>query len=141
MTNNDQHKHLDAWIEHALSTYSAAEPVQGLEERVLRRINGDRGWRARPWRGWLRFAVAAAAVLVIGLLDDVWQKPMSQPGKTVQVLQTGPAAVPASSAPRRREHVAQRPRVEAIVPVAKRVRAHAETLTKKQIFPTPTPMT
>jgi hypothetical protein len=142
MTNNDQRNHFDEWIDHALSVYSAAEPVHGLEERVLRRIDGDRGWRTKPWRGWLRFAVPAAAVLVIVFVGaDVWQKPMPQPPNTVQLLETGHAAAPASSAPRRREQVAPRPRVAAIVPVARRLSTHAETLARKQVFPTPTPMT
>src|ERR1700748_579857 len=100
MTNNDQRNPCDEWIDHALSAYSAAEPVHGVGGRVLRRLDGDRGGRAKPWRGWLRFAVPAAAVLVIGFVGaDVWQKPMPQPPNTVQFLETGHAAARALSAP------------------------------------------
>jgi hypothetical protein len=142
MTNDDQRNHFDEWIDDALSAYSAAEPVHGLEERVWRRIDGDHGWRTKPWQGWLRFAVPVAAVLVIGFVGvDIWQKPMPQPRNTVPLLETGHAAAPASSAQRRREQVAPRPRVAAIVPVARRLSSHAETLAKKQVFPTPTPLT
>lgn len=142
MRNSDQRDHFDEWIDKALTAYSAAEPVHGLEERVLRRIDGDRGRRTTLRQGWLRFAVPAAAVLAIGLVGaELWRRPMPQPLNSVRVRQTGPAAAPASSAPRRMEGIAPRPRVAATGSVAGRRSTHAEGLAKKQVFPTPTPMT
>lgn len=142
MTTDDQRDHFDEWIDRALSAYTAAEPVHGLEERVLRRIDGDHGWRMTPWRGWLRFAVLAAAVLVIGFVGaNGWRKPMPQSPNTVQLLETGHAAAAPSSTRHQPEHVAPRARVAANVQVARRLSAHAETLARKQVFPTPTPMT
>src|SRR5260370_40559971 len=100
MTNNDKRNHCDEWIDHALSAYSAAEPVHGLEERVLRRIDGDRGWRRKPWRGWVRFAGPAAGVLGVGVAGaGGWQKALGQAPHNVPLLGTGHPAPPASSSP------------------------------------------
>ena len=136
MAGNER-DHFDEWIDDALSGYLAAEPVYGLEARVLRRIDGDRGRRTKPWRDWLRFAVAAAAVLVIGFLAaDVWRKPIPQPRNIARVPTV---AAPAASRPP--EPVSPQQRVAAILPAARRSSTHGETLPKKQVFPTPTPMT
>src|SRR5436305_7129563 len=54
---------LDRLIDCGLAGYSSAEPLVGLEQRVLRRV---RAVRRRRW--WGLVLIPAAAVLVLALL-------------------------------------------------------------------------
>jgi hypothetical protein len=55
---------LDGMLDNALACYSGAEPLAGLEERVLHRVHASEATRRRPI-GWaVAFALAAALVLV-----------------------------------------------------------------------------
>lgn len=54
---------LDRLIDSALPAYSKAEPLEGLEQRVLRRIHARR--RRLPWWGIAVPALAACCVLAV----------------------------------------------------------------------------
>ncbi len=59
---------LDYMIDRALSAYSSAEPLAGLDERVLNRIyTAEAGRRQfRPWQ-WTLAVVALAAIVVVAI--------------------------------------------------------------------------
>jgi hypothetical protein len=61
MNNN-----LDHILDQALSESRDAEPLAGMEDRVLRRISAQPGPSARRW-AWILATAAAAAVLVVAL--------------------------------------------------------------------------
>jgi len=64
MTNHDQ---FDELLDHALGEYRNAEPLAGLEDRVLQRLRSQPAERRNPL--WIWGAVAACAALV---LIGVW---------------------------------------------------------------------
>ena len=64
MTNHDQ---FDEFLDHALSEYRDAEPLSGLENRVLQRLQSQPVDRGRAM--WMWGAIATCAVLV---LIGVW---------------------------------------------------------------------
>jgi hypothetical protein len=55
----------DRVLNEALAGYAAAEPLAGLEERVLQRIRADRARRRFAW--WACAAAAGAAALFVML--------------------------------------------------------------------------
>ncbi len=63
--NHDEH--LDNILDDALGEYRDAEPLAGLESRVLRRLQAPKPFGAGFW---LRCGIAAAAVAVIALV--IW---------------------------------------------------------------------
>ncbi len=63
MNNHDE---LDNIVDHALSEYRNAEPLAGLEDRVLRRI-ASRGRQTRRMWWWSAAAVATSAVILVAL--------------------------------------------------------------------------
>jgi hypothetical protein len=113
---------LDKLIDGALSTYSTAEPLAGLEQRILNRA---RARRAR-WP-WLLAAVAVAAAILIAVQV---RKPESTP---FVALAPPPAPVVAPVMPAR-PLTPSRDRKGAVPHVAR-------TLPKRQVFPTETPLT
>src|SRR3954465_14849748 len=64
--SEERDKQLDKLLDGALANYGTAEPLRGLEERVLGRLEGERS--RRPWWMWAAVTVAAMAVLVMALL-------------------------------------------------------------------------
>jgi len=121
------HDELDNVIDHVLATYSNAEPLAGLEQRVLDRVRIAQGARRRRWRWALMFAVPAVAATLLVIFAP---KPKSQP-VPLAVVATPPAPVrlPAAVPPAPRRIA--RPRRPAIAP----------ELAKRQFFPTPSPLT
>ena len=63
--NNDERDELDGLIDGALSEYSSADPMDGLEDRVLRRVQAAAAPRRSPWPYRLGFAVPALAALLL----------------------------------------------------------------------------
>jgi hypothetical protein len=121
MRNNDRDE-LDDLIDGALSGYSDASPLEGLEERVLYRIHSAPGVRRAPWPRRLAFAAPALAAL---LLAVVVQRPWWNP--------LPPAPNPAPI------HAALNPQPPAPLP---RPRIHpSRALPKQPSFPSPVPMT
>jgi hypothetical protein len=58
------HDELDQMLDDALAEYREAEPLAGLEDRVLMRVKSQAERARRPWWQWNAIA-AAAAVLAI----------------------------------------------------------------------------
>ena len=111
---------LDNLIDGALATYSTAEPVGGIEQRVLDRVRLAEA-RRRRWRWGLVLTVpAVAAVLVIFA-------PKPQPAPVPVAVATPPAIV----LPTGPEPIAPKPR---------RIVRKPE-LPKRNLFPTMSPLT
>jgi hypothetical protein len=129
---NEHEEKLERMLDAALAVYGAAEPLAGLEERVLGRLHAEPE-HARPW--WMWGAVAAAAALVlVALLVMSRSEPKSAP----VVSKNPPVAAPAPTPARRPEpQVAKAPKTQ---PSSPRVTAAvAQDLPKRDVFPTPTP--
>lgn len=116
---------LDRLIDRALARYSAAEPLAGLEQRVLDRVRLAESGRRRRWRWALVLAVPALAASLLVVLA-----PKPKPPIAVAKIEAPPAPVivlPAPPAPRR---------------VAKTRRAAPKPeLPKRNLFPTLSPLT
>jgi hypothetical protein len=123
------HDELDNLIDGALAQYSSAEPLAGIEQRVLDRIRLAEA-RRRRWRWAL---VLAAPTLAATLLLILAPKPKTVPVAVVApkpapiILPTPPVAPPPAPAPRRVVRV-RRP-----VP--------APEAPKRDLFPTLSPLT
>src|SRR5262245_21141881 len=119
---------LDRLLDCALATYSDAEPLAGIEERVMRRVAGA---RQLPWLWWLAGAVPVAACLLLLLTSREAVAPPQRPVEVTQAPIVGRAILPAAgfsagALPERR----RRPRFTAPQGVAKRDQ-----------FPVATPLT
>ncbi|HEY1945489.1 MAG TPA: hypothetical protein VGG97_00675 [Bryobacteraceae bacterium] len=120
---------LDAILEKGIASYPEAEPLAGMEERIIARIGMAKmprrsviGWRA-VW------AVGFAAVAITGLVlirtGQIEPRPVA-----VAVVNRPPHFEPTPvqiSEPQRRPHIAHVHRVRA--------------LPKGPVFPTPSPLT
>jgi hypothetical protein len=122
------HDELDKLIDGALAEYSSAQPLAGIEQRVLDRVRLAQAARRR-WRWSLLVAVPALAA---GLLVLFAPKPQPQP-VPVAVVAPPPApvvqptiraAVPSRGATKRRPATVRRPE-----------------LPKRGVFPTISPLT
>ena len=122
---------LDRMIDAALTGYSAAEPLDGLEERVLNKAFAQRprvtGW----WIGWAAATLAAALLLALGVAH--W------PNRTAATVHATPES--------RREvailpPLSESPREEAprrTIPARRKPVSRAD-LPKMPVFPTPSPL-
>ncbi len=118
---------LDRLIDGALASYADAEPLAGLEQRVVNRVRG-----VRKRRRWLVCGVGAAvaASVVVGIVMWSGQKTVVKKA-AVMVARVEPAVAPRETA------VVSAPKARVRV---KRV-ARTRVLPKLEQFPTPTPMT
>lgn len=86
---------LDGLIDDALRTYSSAEPLDGLEERIVRRVAAA---PSAPPRRWLMpFSIAAAALavfMVSGILLRSWREPLVQTSEVSARRLTGHTFAP-----------------------------------------------
>jgi hypothetical protein len=118
---------LDRTIDSALAAYSDAEPLAGLEERVLYRVQAAEAGRRRVL-GWAVALVAAASVVMAVI---VVRAPRHLESKIYIVgLPAVARPVPAAEKPR----VAPKQR-------AKSHRLRPRPLPKQNQFPAPTPIT
>ena len=122
MEGNDE---LDRRIDSALVGYSDAEPLAGLEERVLRRV---RAATRRRMLGWAAAIVVAASVVVTAI---VVRTPHHSDPPTYRV------GVPAVMRP---APVVEKPRVVAVRRAKSRA-VRARRLPKLEQFPAATPLT
>jgi hypothetical protein len=91
MNPNDE---LDRILDHALTEYRDAEPLAGMEDRILRRIAAQPEPGPRRW-AWILAAAGAAAVIVFALWLGLRERPHQQP---VVTNVTRPAQQPTTSA-------------------------------------------
>jgi hypothetical protein len=149
---NSNHE-LDRMLDQALSEYRDAEPLAGMEDRILRRIAGQPEPVSRR-RVWILAAAAAVAMIVIaswlGLREHPHRQPvvtsLAQPAQQATItphIET-PLASPNQRAPHTldRESEIRRAGAQRQLP---RHDAQAEQpmRSKPQLaeFPTPAPMT
>jgi hypothetical protein len=64
---NENHDLLDSLIDHALASYTPAEPRPGLEQRILASMVAASQPRTWAWRPAWALAAAAALIAVVGL--------------------------------------------------------------------------
>jgi hypothetical protein len=124
MENNGE---LDRMIDGALAAYSAAEPLAGLEERVLYRVQAAEAGRRRGLAWALVIAVAASVVIAA----IVVRAPRHSEPKTYIV------GVPAVTLP---APAAEKPRV-AMNRLAKSRTLRSRALLKQEQFPAALPIT
>ena len=123
---------LDRLIDGALADYSSAEPLAGLEVRVINRVRATEAARKRRWRWQLALAAPVLAAIVIAVLV---RKP--QPPAITRVVpprcrvETAPPPPPLAAV----RHLAPRPAAR-----TRRASAHSQ-LPKRATFPTLTPLT
>jgi len=101
MTYKDE---FDGLLHDALSEYRDAEPLAGLEERVLRRMRAGRGPGLKLWRRW---AAAVACAVIIAVAAGIAIR-----GHLTTPLQPGPKppeATVASAAPLDAPAITQHP--------------------------------
>jgi hypothetical protein len=122
------HDDLDNLIDSALSAYSRAEPLAGLETRVLQRVRTQQMSRRRLWR-WAPAVPVLAAILIAVLVykpRPVTVAKVAVPAVIVEPPRPSPAAVAGHVAP----------------PVAKTRRPSLPgEPPKRKLFPTPSPLT
>jgi hypothetical protein len=118
---------LDKLIDGALAGYSSAEPLAGLEQRVLNRARAERSSRQR--RGWWTAVALAASAVAAALVAVAPQRRVPAPVAVVlpppQVEPASPAVVSGAA-----------PRPAAAVRRARGPRV----LPKRNLFPTPSPL-
>jgi hypothetical protein len=117
---------LDNMLDDALACYSGAEPLAGLEERVLHRVRASDVTRRRPVRWAFAFALAAALVLVV----IVMKTPSDPPPKPRDIAR---AEIPALVEQPRIASQHRRSRVAA--------RRAPSPRPKQEQFPAPAPLT
>lgn len=132
MTQMDEREmRMEQLLDAALAQYGEAEPLAGLEERVLGRLRSEKT-SARPWRLWTAVAAAAVLLLVAVLVTSR--------GERVAAPPVGVAKAPVVANP-------PQPRPATPVAVAPPVRPKAQAthvaavqaLPKRDVFPSPTP--
>jgi hypothetical protein len=125
---------LDRVLDAALKQYSAVQPRQGLEGRILARL---RSQTAEPSRAWWRWFTAAAAVAALAVIITMASRPHAKPQPIVAqhpsvtapvanlTVTSGPR--PAVHRPKRRWHAARNTQAAKAVP-------------KLDQFPSPQPL-
>jgi hypothetical protein len=125
MASNDE---LDRRIDNALAGYAGAEPLAGIEERVVRRVRVASRRRAFGWAA----AIAVAAGLVAAVI--VVRAPQHAMPKSNVIARVETVSPP------RPVPVAEKPRVVPVHRVKSRV-LRPGPLPKQEQFPAPTPLT
>jgi hypothetical protein len=136
----------DELLDYALSEYREAEPLSGLEDRVLQRLQSQPVERRHAWWIWGAIATCAALVLIgiwIGVKDST---PPKEGGVAHQASSASPApaAVEPSAPPTKDSPVATSRRPEprtSARPKSSEVESAARTRNPVQAFPTPVRMT
>lgn len=155
--NNEREKQLDGLLDTALARYGAAEPLHGIEDRVLGRLRGERDRRAWWLWGGAAAAALAAVVVVVLMMRPAENRPaVVTAGKQPEVVarheaapqpvapkQSAPAETPkrepkavAANATKPRESGV---RNQGVPPVMAQVAMGS--LPRRDVFPTPTPPT
>lgn len=123
---------LDKLIDVALSVYSRAEPLAGLEDRVVNRVRSAEVSRRRRWHWALAVTVPVlAAILIVVFARQPQPAPVARVTPPPVRVEIAPPAPPRAAI----QHVEQRPAPKIRRPRSPRV------LPKKEMFPTLMPLT
>jgi hypothetical protein len=117
---------LDHLIDRALARYTEAEPLAGMEARVLQRVRARH--TGRTWVWWA--AITAALIPALALVHG-WNGPVPAPPGPVDSGASSVAMTPLAAAPRRWS-------LDSRLPGRAR---HATHLPRLENFPARTPMT
>jgi hypothetical protein len=117
---------LDHMLDDALARYSGAEPLAGLEERVLHRVRAGEITRRRPV-GWAVAFALAAALLLVAIITKTPRNPAPKPRDTARAEIPVIVEQPRIASQHRRSRV-----------VARRA---PSPLPKQEQFPGPAPLT
>lgn len=155
--NNEREKQLDGLLDSALARYGGAEPLHGLEERVLGRLRGQRERRAWWLWGGAAAAALAAVVVVVLMMRPAEKTPVVGAAGEQPAVVAHHEAAPKPVAPKqsasaeglklsRGVETAHLPKVhdatlrnQSVPPVVPQVTMGA--LPRRAVFPTPTPPT
>jgi hypothetical protein len=141
------HDELDQILDDALVEYRQAEPLAGLEDRVLQRVKSQTERARQSWWHWNAIA-AAAAVLAIAAWIGFGGRARHEAPAPVAQEQT----LPAGSYPRAKEtHIAKEPSKDKSMAAPKTVpyriaraaaptQATAQSATVGDQFPSPAPL-
>ena len=122
---DDAQSDLDRLIDGALASYSDAEPLAGLEQRVENRVRVARN--RRRWLAWGVGAAGAASVVIVGIV--IWTERRVVVPKAHEVARVTNVAPPATV-------------IQRAVRIPVHVRAkRPKALPKLEQFPAPEPMT
>lgn len=119
-----QDEQLDRMLDEALASYSSKGPRPGLEDRVLAHVRAEAGRRRIP-RWVFALPALAAAMVMIAIFSRPAPQPPPLPVPLVKQAFARAPETPAAKAARR----------------ATPVRAAKRVLPKRQVFPTPVPLT
>ncbi len=139
---------LDRILDHALSEYRDAEPLTGMEDRILRRLAAQPEPIYRRWV-WILATAAAAAVIVAALWlglrvppdQQITAKRVTQPA---QQAANNASHVETPTLPSAQAHPAAVTRATSRRPASSALPQIAKTITVRPIlkqFPAPAPLT
>ena len=117
MNPND---YLDRILDHALSEYRDAEPLSGMEDRILRRLTVQPKPSSRRW-AWILAAVSASAAVIVAVLWLGYRErpPQSLTARATQSApqpEANPAHVEGRVVPSAQPHRAARARSASGIP-------------------------
>jgi hypothetical protein len=143
MRRNDE---FDQLLEDALAEYREAEPLAGLEDRILQRLRLQTERRWKGWWGWSAIAAAAVALVIaawIGLGDrtrqDVAAPSVVQKATPAEPQPTADARAANEQPARKRPPVAKTTSHSA--PLASSAElARREPVPMPERFPSPAPL-
>ncbi|MCC6587887.1 MAG: hypothetical protein IT168_14430 [Bryobacterales bacterium] len=137
-TNSDR---LDELIDSALAEYTDAEPLTGLEQRILRRVEAARPRPHSPFYLSPRWIVALASVLILIGVAIRW-RPTRAGAPVVEKTQASVPRQPESVAPQQTAKATEPARSPAPSAVNVRPKVSGKSvLPKKDRFPADSPLT
>ncbi len=142
MDPRERNQFVDELLDSALARYRSAGPRPGLEERVLARLRA--GGQPRPWPGWAwRLAAGVAVlgiVLAMGYLARRSINMSSTPPAPTAVAEARKEPTPRPAVPQviAKSHTSGRPASQ--IPRRATPR-HASAEPRKDVFPSPAPLT
>lgn len=114
---DDARNGLDQRLDAALAGYASVEPPPGMEQRILGRVRASEERRRFVWWRWAAAIPALACAIALFVYRDA---PTVEPPRVALVTPPAPVLSP---------------------PVAKRAsRPRPVPLPKREVFPTPTPL-
>jgi len=112
---DDARNEFDQRLDAALAEYASVEPPPGMEQRILARLRAS---EAKPRFVWWRWAAAIPALACVVAVSVYRDAPPVEPPRVTLVTPSAPVLSP---------------------PAAKRVSRPAP-LPKREVFPTPSPL-